>query len=434
MVVVARTDPHATYDDVQAAHPDWIAVDADGRPAPPLGLAGDVGHLRPGPLQLRVHDRGEAGDHGPLPGGRHLHQPLGRVRHVLLRALPGRLPRRHRPRPPAHDGPAGPGAARLPAVAGGAALRPVAPLGLGGPQDQPRLLRHPQHRRRRHQPARHEDDRRAGADAGRRPPGAPRPHGALGHRHEREGVPRRHGPQARGRPLQRRRRGGVPLEGLRAERRRDPPLGRGPRRQRHAALVHEVRRHPARPALARSRSRRSSPGATGPSATCATSGRSPAWGSSTRSRPRGSAAATASASGSRTRRSAGTRRSSRRASRSRWSTTGCSTPATSRRSGPSILPNIEALSDRQCAQLADFVRRGGGLVATSETSLRDEWGVARSDFGLADLFGVSFAGRRPGPVAQRLPAPRARDGRAGIPCCAGSRTPRASSTARGSST
>ena len=30
MVVVARTDPHATYDDVQAAHPDWIAVDASG--------------------------------------------------------------------------------------------------------------------------------------------------------------------------------------------------------------------------------------------------------------------------------------------------------------------------------------------------------------------------------------------------------------------
>ncbi|MGH7967434.1 MAG: twin-arginine translocation signal domain-containing protein, partial [Limisphaerales bacterium] len=31
MVVIARTDPHATYDDVQAAHPDWIAVDAEGK-------------------------------------------------------------------------------------------------------------------------------------------------------------------------------------------------------------------------------------------------------------------------------------------------------------------------------------------------------------------------------------------------------------------
>ena len=32
MVVIARTDPHATYDDVKAAHPDWIAVDASGKP------------------------------------------------------------------------------------------------------------------------------------------------------------------------------------------------------------------------------------------------------------------------------------------------------------------------------------------------------------------------------------------------------------------
>jgi hypothetical protein len=30
--VVARTDPHATYDDVHDAHPDWIAVDANGQP------------------------------------------------------------------------------------------------------------------------------------------------------------------------------------------------------------------------------------------------------------------------------------------------------------------------------------------------------------------------------------------------------------------
>jgi hypothetical protein len=63
-----------------------------------------------------------------------------------------------------------------------------------------------------------------------------------------------------------------------------------------------------------------------------------------------------------------------------------------------ILPNVEALSDLQCAQLAAVARRGGGLVATSETSLRDERGAERGDFGLAGLFGVSFAGRRPGPV------------------------------------
>lgn len=63
-----------------------------------------------------------------------------------------------------------------------------------------------------------------------------------------------------------------------------------------------------------------------------------------------------------------------------------------------ILPNITALSDEQCAQLRAFVARGGGLVATSETSLFDETGARRADFGLVDLFGASFAGRIEGPM------------------------------------
>jgi hypothetical protein len=58
-----------------------------------------------------------------------------------------------------------------------------------------------------------------------------------------------------------------------------------------------------------------------------------------------------------------------------------------------ILPNLEALSDSQCRQLEQFVERGGSVIATHETSLRDEWGVRRSDFGLAKLFGVSFGGQ-----------------------------------------
>ena len=32
MHVIARTDPHAARDEVRAAHPDWIAVKADGQP------------------------------------------------------------------------------------------------------------------------------------------------------------------------------------------------------------------------------------------------------------------------------------------------------------------------------------------------------------------------------------------------------------------
>ena len=57
-----------------------------------------------------------------------------------------------------------------------------------------------------------------------------------------------------------------------------------------------------------------------------------------------------------------------------------------------VLPNIAALSDQQCLQLGAFVERGGSLVATYETSLYNEWGVRREDFGLADLFGAHFDG------------------------------------------
>ena len=58
-----------------------------------------------------------------------------------------------------------------------------------------------------------------------------------------------------------------------------------------------------------------------------------------------------------------------------------------------ILPNIAALSEEQCGHLRAFVESGGGLVATYETSLYDEWGVRRKDFGLADLFGARYGGR-----------------------------------------
>ena len=55
-----------------------------------------------------------------------------------------------------------------------------------------------------------------------------------------------------------------------------------------------------------------------------------------------------------------------------------------------ILPNIAVLSDKQCDQLKKFVELGGSLVATYETSLYDEEGKLRPDFGLKELFGVSF--------------------------------------------
>src|SRR5260221_589598 len=53
-----------------------------------------------------------------------------------------------------------------------------------------------------------------------------------------------------------------------------------------------------------------------------------------------------------------------------------------------ILPNVGSLSDAQLTAVRRFVMQGGGLLATGETSRFDEWGEARNDFGLADLFGA----------------------------------------------
>ena len=57
-----------------------------------------------------------------------------------------------------------------------------------------------------------------------------------------------------------------------------------------------------------------------------------------------------------------------------------------------ILPNVAALSDEQCAQIRAFVERGGSLIATFESSLYDEWGQPRDDYGLAEILGVHKSG------------------------------------------
>jgi hypothetical protein len=63
-----------------------------------------------------------------------------------------------------------------------------------------------------------------------------------------------------------------------------------------------------------------------------------------------------------------------------------------------VLPNIAALSDRQCQQLREYVQRGGSLLATYETSLYDERGKLRNDFGLADVLGLTFDHQVEGPM------------------------------------
>ncbi|MEW6086518.1 MAG: alpha-amylase family protein [Chloroflexota bacterium] len=54
-----------------------------------------------------------------------------------------------------------------------------------------------------------------------------------------------------------------------------------------------------------------------------------------------------------------------------------------------VLPNVEMLDAEQVELISQFVRNGGGLVATELTSLYDEWRRLRPDFALRDLFGAN---------------------------------------------
>jgi Hypothetical glycosyl hydrolase 6 len=63
-----------------------------------------------------------------------------------------------------------------------------------------------------------------------------------------------------------------------------------------------------------------------------------------------------------------------------------------------ILADTAALSNAQCAAVRQYVARGGSVLATFAASLYDEIGERRSDFGLSDVFGVSYANRIDGPM------------------------------------
>ncbi len=60
-----------------------------------------------------------------------------------------------------------------------------------------------------------------------------------------------------------------------------------------------------------------------------------------------------------------------------------------------VLANESNLSEAQAGAVRRFVREGGGLIATHETSLCDERGRRRADFALADVFGARHVGTLP---------------------------------------
>ena len=57
-----------------------------------------------------------------------------------------------------------------------------------------------------------------------------------------------------------------------------------------------------------------------------------------------------------------------------------------------VLPNTACLDAAAIAALREYVLRGGGLVASLDTSLYDEFGDARRNFALADLLGIDYRG------------------------------------------
>jgi len=59
-----------------------------------------------------------------------------------------------------------------------------------------------------------------------------------------------------------------------------------------------------------------------------------------------------------------------------------------------ILADQESLTSQAVQQISDYVRNGGGLVATGSTSLFTEWHRRRNDFALGDVFHVHVDGSK----------------------------------------
>ncbi|HEY3841270.1 MAG TPA: beta-galactosidase trimerization domain-containing protein [Bryobacteraceae bacterium] len=77
-----------------------------------------------------------------------------------------------------------------------------------------------------------------------------------------------------------------------------------------------------------------------------------------------------------------------------------------------ILPDQESLDDAQMDRIRRYVESGGGLVATEQSSLYDNWRRRRTNYGLHDVFGVNAPAYRENlytfrPYPSTVPAPTA---------------------------
>lgn len=57
-----------------------------------------------------------------------------------------------------------------------------------------------------------------------------------------------------------------------------------------------------------------------------------------------------------------------------------------------ILPNVPCLSPKAVENIKSYVRNGGNIIATFETSLYDEYGQELDNFQLAEVFGMEYTG------------------------------------------
>ena len=64
-----------------------------------------------------------------------------------------------------------------------------------------------------------------------------------------------------------------------------------------------------------------------------------------------------------------------------------------------LMPNVAFMTDAHCDAIRAYVAAGGSVLATFETSRYGEWGDARPDFGLGDVFGAAQAGAAIGSIA-----------------------------------
>ena len=428
MHVVARTDPHAARDDVQAAHPDWIAVTQHRRAAAALGEPGAVGDLRARPLQLRVHGPGPSRDRHAVSSRRHLLEPVGAAgRRLLLRhcqenfkdATGLDLPRttdRSDPRRRAY-----------------LEWRKARLTELWKQWDATVRAANPDARFIPERAAGSEDGRRAGGDSVHRQPGAPRlmPPWANGRRaKEYRSVMGR-------RPI-----GGIFSVGLEEPYRwkdsvqSEPEIrlwvaegtanGMRPWVTKFSGVLYDRRWLPAVERIydwhyRHERYLRNE----APLARVALlhSEQTAAY-------------------------HAGVAQGDRHEdhmlgmyhalveSRVPFELVheAFLTPDRLDQFKLLILADSAALSDAQCAAIRRYVDGGGSLLATFASSLYDEAGRQRRDFGLADLFGVSFAGRVDGPMQNSYLSLDADRTAAGTRSWTGSATPSASSTACSGST